>query len=494
MLRARPPRSSRAAHPAVLLGIACVDQDETARAVGGLGLAGREAALSEERRLLVSGYARDGHFCAEKRGVSDDTARVDHPRQELRSTRKSERSSSSQSSRSRSKSSVRDAFVTSVTCAAPPVSFQTSQESIVPNARSLLRLLRSSQDPLELRGREVRVGHEPCSLANQLARQLSTAVGGAPVLPDDRVLQRAPRRPLPDDGRLPLIRDADRPQLARWDARLRERVTGRREQALRDLLGIVLDPARLREVLADLAIATADRPKLVVDDEARRACRPLVDGQQHVRSMPDFGKAEVQDSSARRRPRSAPRGLPSRGRPPWAEWETAGAMRRTVAPIYALFLLETLVWIAIIPLAPTFADEFALSGVETGMILASSSLAALVVALPLGVLADRFGARRVTIASACLFTLATLGQGLADEFPTLLASRLAFGVAFGALWGPAPRGFRTRSRRSAARARSRSPPRLRGSDSRSGLRSPACSPIATRRERRSSCSRSPPPR
>ena len=110
-------------------------------------------------------------------------------------------------------------------------------------------------------------------------------------------------------------------------------------------------------------------------------------------------------------------------------------MRRTVAPIYALFLLETLVWIAIIPLAPTFADEFALSGVETGMILASSSLAALVVALPLGVLADRFGARRVTIASACLFTLATLGQGLADEFPTLLAARLAFGVAFGALWG-----------------------------------------------------------
>ncbi len=110
-------------------------------------------------------------------------------------------------------------------------------------------------------------------------------------------------------------------------------------------------------------------------------------------------------------------------------------MRRTVAPIYALFLLETLVWIAMIPLAPTFADEFGLSGVETGMILAASSLAALVVALPLGVLADRFGARRVTIASACLFTLATLGQGLATDFSTLLAARIAFGIAFGALWG-----------------------------------------------------------
>jgi MFS family permease len=110
-------------------------------------------------------------------------------------------------------------------------------------------------------------------------------------------------------------------------------------------------------------------------------------------------------------------------------------MRRTVAPIYALIFLETLVWIAIVPLAPTFAGELGLSGVETGMILAAASLAALVVAFPLGLLADRLGARQVTIASACLFTLATFGQGLADEFWSLLLARAAFGVAFGALWG-----------------------------------------------------------
>jgi MFS family permease len=110
-------------------------------------------------------------------------------------------------------------------------------------------------------------------------------------------------------------------------------------------------------------------------------------------------------------------------------------MRRSVIPIYALILLETLVWIAMVPLAPTFADELALSGVETGMILAAASLAALVVALPLGLLADRLGARHVTIVSAVLFTLATLGQGLAEEFWSLLLARAAFGVAFGALWG-----------------------------------------------------------
>src|SRR6187402_1548393 len=88
-----------------------------------------------------------------------------------------------------------------------------------------------------------------------------------------------------------------------------------------------------------------------------------------------------------------------------------------------------------IPLAPTYADDFGLNGVETGAILAAASLAALVAALPLGVLADRFGAREVTLASAGLFTLATLGQGVAGDFWTLLIARAGFGAAFGALWG-----------------------------------------------------------
>ena len=110
-------------------------------------------------------------------------------------------------------------------------------------------------------------------------------------------------------------------------------------------------------------------------------------------------------------------------------------MRRTVVPIYALILLETLVWIAMIPLAPTFADDLGLSDVETGMILGAASFAALLVAFPLGRLADRLGPRRVTIASAVLFTLATLWQGVAHDFLSLLLARGAFGVSFGALWG-----------------------------------------------------------
>lgn len=109
-------------------------------------------------------------------------------------------------------------------------------------------------------------------------------------------------------------------------------------------------------------------------------------------------------------------------------------MRRVVLPLYALILLETLVWVAIVPLAPTFAEKLSLSKVETGAILASASFATLLVAFPIGLLADRVGARALTIASAGLFTLSCLGQGLAGDFWSLVVARSAFGIALGAVW------------------------------------------------------------
>lgn len=109
-------------------------------------------------------------------------------------------------------------------------------------------------------------------------------------------------------------------------------------------------------------------------------------------------------------------------------------MRPALLPLYALILLETLVYVALIPLAPSFAEDLGLSKVETGALLAAGSVATIVVSLPIGVLADRVGARGLVAGSAALFTLSTLGQGLAADFWSLLAARVAFGVSFGAVW------------------------------------------------------------
>jgi MFS family permease len=107
---------------------------------------------------------------------------------------------------------------------------------------------------------------------------------------------------------------------------------------------------------------------------------------------------------------------------------------RFLLPLYALIFLQSVVYVALVPLAPTFAERLALSEVETGALLAAGSFATVLVALPIGLLSDRAGARALTLASAILFTLSSLGQGLAADFWSLLLSRVAFGVAFGAVW------------------------------------------------------------
>ena len=109
-----------------------------------------------------------------------------------RGTPNSASSSSSQSSVSRFTSSVRDAFVTSITCCSPPVSRQTRKLSTVPNASpSRAPCSRSSHSSFV--AEKYGSGTRPVFAADQLGVELAAALGGAPVLPDDRRARRASR-------------------------------------------------------------------------------------------------------------------------------------------------------------------------------------------------------------------------------------------------------------------------------------------------------------
>ncbi len=109
-------------------------------------------------------------------------------------------------------------------------------------------------------------------------------------------------------------------------------------------------------------------------------------------------------------------------------------MRRAALPFYALIFLTEVVWMAIVPVAPTYAERLSLSKVETGTILAAAGVATLLVSLPIRLLADRIGTRALTIGSSALVAVSTLGQGLAGDFWSLLVTRAAFGVALGTIW------------------------------------------------------------
>jgi MFS family permease len=103
-------------------------------------------------------------------------------------------------------------------------------------------------------------------------------------------------------------------------------------------------------------------------------------------------------------------------------------------PVYALVFTAGMVQTALAPLGPVYAAELHLTRVQVGALFAAASVAMLLVTLPIGVVTDRLGARRLTIAAALLVGLSALGQGLAHDFWLLLGSRALFGVAFGAVW------------------------------------------------------------
>jgi MFS transporter, ACS family, D-galactonate transporter len=102
--------------------------------------------------------------------------------------------------------------------------------------------------------------------------------------------------------------------------------------------------------------------------------------------------------------------------------------------IYGLILTSAAAQFALIPVMPVYAHRLGLSGFQEGTVLAATGLASLAVSLPAGTLADRFGARRITLAAGLLMAAAMLAQALAGSFGLLLTARLAFGVGYGVLW------------------------------------------------------------
>jgi MFS family permease len=117
--------------------------------------------------------------------------------------------------------------------------------------------------------------------------------------------------------------------------------------------------------------------------------------------------------------------------------EAAGGYSRTRlfrVLIYGLVLASASAQFGIVPVMPTYAHRFGLSGFQQGMVLGATGLATLAVSLPAGALADRFSARKLTLWSGLLMAIAMLGQALASDYPELLGARLVFGIGYGIVW------------------------------------------------------------
>src|SRR3954469_6344810 len=127
-------------------------------------------------------------------------------------------------------------------------------------------------------------------------------------------------------------------------------------------------------------------------------------------------------------------------------------MRRLLLLVATLVAVDTMLYAALTPLLPRFAEEFGLSKSRAGILVAAYAAGALVGGLPGGVAAVRLGARRAGLVGLTGMGLARLGLALAgrtgrgrrslgfafaDSFWSLFAARFVQGVGSGFTWAGA---------------------------------------------------------
>jgi hypothetical protein len=142
------------------------------------------------------------------------------------------------------------------------------------------------EDPCELGGGEVGVEDEAGAAADRgfvaVGLEGLADAGGAAVLPDEGAVQGGAGAAVPDEAGLALVGDADRGDAGGRDAAAAQDLGDRGEHGLPQLLGVVLDPAGLREVLRELLGGAGADLEVGVDEQAGGAGGALVDGEDEV--------------------------------------------------------------------------------------------------------------------------------------------------------------------------------------------------------------------
>ena len=109
-------------------------------------------------------------------------------------------------------------------------------------------------------------------------------------------------------------------------------------------------------------------------------------------------------------------------------------MRRLAPVIYAVVFFDAFLMFAIVPVLPDYARALDLSKAQSGLVIGIYSGIVLVAALPIGRLADRLGARPLTIAGVVLLAVSTVLVGLSESFWMLLAARVGQGLSSAISW------------------------------------------------------------
>ncbi|WP_405563844.1 MFS transporter [Streptomyces sp. NBC_01180] len=109
----------------------------------------------------------------------------------------------------------------------------------------------------------------------------------------------------------------------------------------------------------------------------------------------------------------------------------SGLVRTTVTLLFAAWFIDYVDRLAIATVLPVIGKEFSLDLRQQGLVVSVFFVAYAAFQIPGGMLADRFGAKRVTCWALLAWSLCTALTGLAWSFAALLLVRLVFGAAEG---------------------------------------------------------------
>jgi MFS family permease len=109
-------------------------------------------------------------------------------------------------------------------------------------------------------------------------------------------------------------------------------------------------------------------------------------------------------------------------------------MRRLLALVSAVVLVDTVLYAALSPLLPRYADEYGLSKTTAGLLVAAYGTGVLVGSVPAGIAAARFGPRRAVLAGLALVAVASIAFGFASTGTALGVARVLQGLGSSLSW------------------------------------------------------------
>jgi MFS family permease len=109
-------------------------------------------------------------------------------------------------------------------------------------------------------------------------------------------------------------------------------------------------------------------------------------------------------------------------------------VRRLLLLVSAVVMVDTVLYAALSPLLPRYADDLGLSKSQAGLLVAAYGTGVLLGALPAGIAAARFGPRRAVLGGLLFVAAASVGFGFASSGLTLGLARLAQGFGSALSW------------------------------------------------------------